>query len=79
MVAHWDPPEGRGRSGHLAVIVGFDASGNPVVNDPSAAADGQVQRTCLRAELEHLWVKKAGGTAYRAYPTGYQVPAVPGA
>lgn len=64
-------------AGHLAVIVGFDAAGNPIVNDPAAATDDQVQRTYLRSELEHLWVKKSGGTAYLIYPPGYPVPAVP--
>lgn len=64
-------------AGHLAVIVGFDAAGNPIVNDPAAATDDQVQRTYLRAELELLWVKKSGGTAYLIYPPGYPVPAGP--
>ena len=64
--------------GHLAVLVGFDAAGNPIVNDPAAAGDAEVQRTYLRAELEHLWVKKSGGTAYLIYPTGHAVPASPG-
>ena len=63
--------------GHLAVLVGFDAAGNPIVNDPAAAADAQVQRTYLRDELEHLWVKKSGGTAYLIYPTGHPVPQIP--
>ena len=61
--------------GHLAVLVGFDAAGNPIVNDPAAAADADVQRTYNRAELEELWVTKSGGTAYVMYPTGHQVPA----
>ena len=64
--------------GHLAVLVGFDAAGNPIVNDPAAATDADVQRTYLRSELEHLWVKKSGGTAYLIYPTGHPVPATPG-
>lgn len=63
--------------GHLAVLVGFDAAGNPIVNDPAAGAEAQVQRTYLRSELEHLWVKKSGGTAYLIYPTGHQVPQIP--
>jgi len=65
--------------GHLAVLVGFDAAGNPIVNDPAAAVDAEVRRTYLRSELEHLWVKKSGGTAYLIYPTGHAVPASPGA
>jgi len=62
--------------GHLAVIVGFDAAGNPVVNDPAAAVDGDVQRTYLRSELEDLWVAKSGGTAYLIYPPDHPVPAL---
>ena len=61
--------------GHLAVLVGFDAAGNPIVNDPAAAADGEVQRTYLRSEIEDLWVAKSGGTAYLIHPAGHPVPA----
>jgi hypothetical protein len=62
-------------SGHLAVVVGFDASGNPIVNDPAAAADADVQRTYLRSEFESLWLEKSGGTSYLIYPSGHAVPA----
>ncbi len=51
-------------SGHLAVLVGFDASGNPVVNDPAAPDDASVRRTYLRYELEPLWLRHSGGTVY---------------
>ena len=64
-------------NGHLAVIVGFDAAGNPVVNDPAAANDADVQRTYLRSELEPLWLENSGGTVYLIYPAGRQVPAIP--
>jgi hypothetical protein len=63
-------------NGHLAVLVGFDAAGNPVVNDPAAASDAEVQRTYDRAELEELWVSKSGGTAYLIHPAGHPVPEV---
>ena len=56
--------------GHLAVLVGFDGAGNPIVNDPAAANDADVQRTYPRAQLEDLWVAKSGGTAYLIYPAG---------
>ena len=61
-------------NGHLAVLVGFDAQGNPVVNDPAAASNEAVQRTYSRAELERLWLQGSGGTVYLIYPVGRAVP-----
>jgi peptidase C39-like protein len=59
-------------NGHLAVLVGFDAAGNPIVNDPAAPSDGpSVVRTYLRSELEPLWLKNSGGTVYLIYPPGH--------
>lgn len=62
-------------NGHLEVLVGFDAEGNPIINDPAAASDVSVQRTYQRAELERLWLQTSGGTAYLIYPAGKAVPA----
>ena len=61
--------------GHLAVLVGFDAAGNPIVNDPAAAADGEVRRTYLRSEIEDLWVAKSGRHRLPDPPAGTPVPA----
>ncbi|HSH79209.1 MAG TPA: peptidase C39 family protein [Herpetosiphonaceae bacterium] len=61
-------------NGHLAVLVGFDAEGNPIVNDPAAASDADVQRTYNRAELESLWLEHSGGTVYLIYPQEHVVP-----
>jgi hypothetical protein len=61
-------------NGHLAVLVGFDAAGNPIVNDPAAATDGDVQRTYNRAQLESLWLESSGGTAYLIYRPGWAIP-----
>jgi hypothetical protein len=61
-------------SGHLAVLVGFDPAGNPIVNDPAAASDADVQRTYDRAQLETLWLQNSGGTAYAIYPVGWPIP-----
>lgn len=58
-------------NGHLAVIVGFDAQGNPIVNDPAASTDADVQRTYLRAELERQWLEASGGTVYLIFPAGH--------
>ena len=61
-------------NGHLMVLVGFDADGNPVLNDPAAASDEDVQRTYLRSEFEPLWLTSSGGTVYLIYPVGWAVP-----
>jgi hypothetical protein len=61
-------------AGHLAVFVGFDASGNPIVNDPAASTDATVRRTYLRSELEPLWLSRSGGTVYLIYPQGLATP-----
>ena len=49
-------------------MVGFDTQGNPIVNDPAAATDDEVQRTYLRTELEPLWLEATGGTVYLIKP-----------
>jgi hypothetical protein len=64
----------RSSSGHLAVLVGFDAAGNPIVNDPAAPSNATVRRTYLRTELESLWLERSGGTVYLIYPPGWPVP-----
>ncbi len=60
--------------GHLAVLVGFDAQGDPVVHDPAAATDSEVKRTYDRAQLETLWLKYTGGTVYLIYPPDWSIP-----
>ncbi len=60
--------------GHLSVLVGFNASGNPIINDPAAASNEDVQRTYLRSEFEALWLQASGGTVYLIYPPGLQTP-----
>ena len=55
-------------AGHLSVVVGFDSQGNPIVNDPAAESDAEVQRTYLRSELEPLWLENSGGTVYLIKP-----------
>jgi hypothetical protein len=61
-------------NGHLAVIVGFDPAGNPIVNDPAAADNPDVQRTYRRDQFEPLWLENSGGTVYLMYPAGWTVP-----
>ncbi|MCF6379047.1 peptidase C39 family protein [Nocardioides KLBMP 9356] len=51
-------------NGHLLVVVGFEADGDVVVNDPAAATDAEVRRVYDRAQLERIWIAASGGTAY---------------
>lgn len=51
-------------TGHLMVLVGFDAKGNPVLNDPAAPSDSAVRRTYDRAQFEKLWLGHSGGLSY---------------
>lgn len=64
-------------NGHLVVLAGFDAEGNPVINDPAARSDSTVQRTYIRSEFEKLWLRNSGGTVYLIYPPGKHVPDLP--
>lgn len=50
--------------GHLMVLVGFDAAGNPVVNDPAAPTNAEVRRTYDRAQFEKIWLNASGGATY---------------
>jgi len=61
-------------NGHLLVLVGFDASGTPIINDPAAATDAMVRVTYLRSEFEPLWLSSSGGTVYLIYPPRSAVP-----
>ena len=63
--------------GHLLVLVGFDNQGNPIINDPAASTDSDVQVTYLRSEFEPLWLQASGGTVYLIYPVGWSVPLLP--
>lgn len=61
-------------AGHLAVLVGFDVDGNPIINDPAAGRDADVQRAYNRLEFESLWLEHSGGAVYLIYPAGHPVP-----
>ncbi len=61
-------------NGHLVVIAGFDPRGNPIVNDPAADSDADVQRTYARTEFERIWLKRSGGLVYLIYPPGWDLP-----
>jgi hypothetical protein len=64
-----------GTNGHLVVIVGFDATGNPIVNDPAAWTNAGVRRVYQRAQFERVWQRGSAGTVYVIHP--YEVPLPP--
>ncbi len=61
-------------NGHLVFLVGFDAAGNPIINDPAAATNDEVRRTYDRAQFETLWLARSGGAVYLIYPEGHTTP-----
>jgi hypothetical protein len=64
-------------AGHLVVLVGFTASGSPIVNDPAAPTDATVRRTYDRGEFERAWLRGSDGTAYVVRDAGHPLPARP--
>ncbi|MGH3657487.1 MAG: C39 family peptidase [Micromonosporaceae bacterium] len=66
-----------GTNGHLLLIVGFDAAGNPVMNDPFAASNDAVRKTFGRAEFERVWLTHSGGLTYVIHPADVPLPAAP--
>jgi len=58
-------------NGHLAVLVGFDSAGNPIINAPAAPSDDGVCRTYDRREWETLFLSRAGGTVYIIHKPGW--------
>ncbi|ACO45252.1 peptidase C39 family protein [Deinococcus deserti] len=61
-------------AGHLMVLAGFDAKGNPVLNDPAAPGNDTVRRTYPRAAFEKLWLDHSGGITYVITPQGTRLP-----
>jgi hypothetical protein len=66
-----------GTNGHLVVIVGFDAAGNPIVNDPAAWTDAGVRRVYARGQFERVWLRGSAGTVYVIHPPEVPLPPPP--
>ncbi|MGC4746442.1 peptidase C39 family protein [Micromonospora sp. DT201] len=63
--------------GHLMVLVGFTADGDPVLNDPYAPDDDTVRRTVPRQRFEAVWQRGSGGVAYVLRPPSVPLPPPP--
>lgn len=64
-------------AGHLTLLVGFDAEGNPVMNEPASRDLPSVRRTYRRDELEARWLEASGGLVYLIVPEGRSLPGMP--
>jgi len=63
--------------GHLVVLTGFTAAGNPIVNDPAAPSSKTVRRTYNRAQFERAWIGGSAGMSYVLHSSGRPLPARP--
>ena len=67
-------PLAGGTTGHLVVLAGFTATGDPLVLDPAADRAERVTRTYPRAPFEQAWLGGSRGTAYVLSPAGAGLP-----
>lgn len=64
-------------AGHLLVLSGFTAAGNPIVMDPAAPTNATVRRTYDRAQFERAWLGGSDGMAYVIRDAAHPLPARP--
>jgi len=70
------PGAGYRTSGHLLVVVGFDAAGDVIVNDPAShtiPSNDEVRVVYPRTELEKVWMR-SGGLVYVIHPPDVALP-----
>ena len=63
-------------NGHLLVIGGFTAAGNPIVYDPASTDDTAVRHVYDREQFEKAWIPASGGIVYLIRPAGWQTSLV---
>ncbi len=68
-------PERGENDGHLVILVGFDADGTPVFNDPGRS--NQLQHRYERAAFDRAWAS-SGRTAYVIAPPKTRLPKISG-
>ncbi|QCW50919.1 hypothetical protein FE634_11845 [Nocardioides dongxiaopingii] len=79
----WDleemPEAGYATNGHLMVIVGFTAGGDPILNDPASSSNEEVRNVYTRENFEKVWQGSTGGVSYVYTAPGTRLPrTVPG-
>lgn len=68
-------PLPEGARGHLVVLSGETAEGDPIVLDPAAPDPGSVRRTYPRRAFEQAWLGGSCGTVYLVRPYDAPLPA----
>ena len=63
-------------NGHLLVIGGFTAAGDPIVYDPASPDDSAVRHVYDRAQFERAWIPASGGIVYVDRPAGWPTPSL---
>jgi Peptidase_C39 like family len=64
-------------AGHLAVVCGFTAAGDVVVNDPGAPDVSRVRRVYRRTDFEEAWQRGSAGLVYVMHPPTVSLPVRP--
>lgn len=72
-------PLPEGTRGHLVVLAGETAAGDPIVLDPAAPDAPSVRRIYPRPAFEHAWLAGSGGTVYLVRPPDVPLPTGSGA
>ncbi len=63
--------KGPGPNGHLVVLAGFTAQGDPIINDPGTSRD--VRKVFPRKNLTYAWAY-SHNAAYLVYPEDSEIP-----
>ncbi|GAB3744014.1 C39 family peptidase [Microlunatus parietis] len=74
----WDleemPEAGYETNGHLMVIIGFTADGDPILNDPASSSNDAVRNVYTRENFERVWQDSTDGIVYIYHPADVALP-----
>lgn len=69
------PEAGYETDGHLMVIIGFTADGDPILNDPASNSNDAVRNVYTRKNFERVWQDSTDGIVYVYRPAAVPLPA----
>jgi hypothetical protein len=68
------PEAGYETDGHLVVLRGFTADGDPILNDPHGATNDAVRVVYTRENFERVWQTSTDGLTYVYHPKDVKLP-----